>query len=158
MADGREDQDTSRRTDETISFTPHGIVYSFSEPHDDPSLKGDKYMDYYAMSYQGRLWRGNSWGGTKSPKGRTLRAQRFANDVYVESLKLEGKKPESSLIKENIELIETVEGLVDLVLRWMNGALRKIGVTWAGPEDYPPALQRGMKILGMGGEDSIGGN
>lgn len=150
MANGRGDRDTSRRTAETITFTKYGIVYSFSEPHNDRIFKKDPDFSYYAMVYNQQLWRGKSWGGTKAPKGRSIRAITFAKRVAIMS-RWPTEDPEllqiQSLIGQRDKLALALAGVIDLVLAWMNGILAKVGVSWSCEEDYPPAIKTGMQLL-----------
>jgi len=157
MTNGREEQDTSRRTGETISFTQHGIVYSFSEPHDESAYSSDKEFSYYAMVHKGHLWRGKSWGGAKSPKGSTHRAQRFASNVVLAAAEMEGIPlpiTDDELLKRNKNLADALDDLADLVLSWMNGIMARIGISWSSEEDYPPALKRALHMIGGGDKGS----
>ena len=46
------------------------------------------------------------------------------------------------------EMLEALRGMRELVEAWMNGQLvQEAGITWAKPEDHPPALRLTRALL-----------
>ena len=150
MGNGRGDRDISRRTVETITYSKHGIVYSFAEPHNDKVFRKHPYYCYHSMMYDQYLWRGRSWGGNMTPQGMRTRANTFARNVAIMS-RWPSEDVEllqtQSLINQRDKLAAALAGVIDLVLAWMNGILARVGVSWSCEEDYPPAIKTGMQLL-----------
>ena len=45
-------------------------------------------------------------------------------------------------------MLEALRGMRELVEAWMNGQLvQEAGITWAKPEDHPPALRLTRALL-----------
>jgi len=154
MALGKMSMDLSDISLESITFTEHGIVYSQAVKHNDRIFMGNEeaknYFTHYAMIYNGRLWRGKSWGGALTPKGASTRARKFARAVVAEAVDEANEEPAPPKHGQELEvamLRTTLAKLVDLCKAWIESSFPRMGIVWSSREDYPIALREAMWLL-----------
>ncbi len=45
------------------------------------------------------------------------------------------------------ELLDGLEGCVDLIEAWIKGPIFRAGIVWNSDDDHPPALQAARRLL-----------
>ncbi len=158
-SNGRRDADIERSA---VTFTKHGIVYSYAKKHNDRIFASEtedlNYFTYYYMVYNGRLWKGKSWGGTLGGAAVNGRSKRFAEDAVRLALEETNEEPAPPSInsvneRDLAQLREVANGLIELILSWISSTFPRMGIVWSCWEDYPVALRDAMTLLDkQGGE------
>ena len=148
----------------TVTFTTHGIVYSYVRLHHDKIFmaKGEakeyqNYFTYYNMRPRGRLWRGKSWDGEVSNSALSLRAKIFANEAALMSNDMSDYEspPREETVNERdvAQLHAALDGLVSLFISLIKSTFSRVGLVWSSEEDYPLELRTAINLLRkQGGE------
>jgi hypothetical protein len=146
---------------EAVTFTTYGIVYSMMIEHDERLLKSKQktlnYFTHYSMVLDGMLWRGSSWGGTMTPDGMRLRSHEFSRRVArraSDEAKDLPVSPSTEMKRTLHRTQQTLSGLVELCLMWINTTFPRIGMVWSSPDDYPAVLREAIALLKEAGGDA----